>query len=115
MIQITAKEVTRMGHKMIKQNQTEEPYKITRVIDFRLPIIWLIGGVSGLAFTLIGMWFSVDRLVGNVADLKIVVTSGNTSISTLTSEVSLLKFRASTIEDDNKRINELIRNIQQHK
>ena len=84
--------------------------RVIRVIDFRIPLPWLLGVAGAVGWTLVSMYFSVGQLVKTVDDLQITVKSGNTSVSVLASEVGLLKFRMGTTEDDLKRINEMMRN-----
>ena len=59
---------------------TSEPYvpPVTRVIDFRIPLPYLISGFCALAFTLVSMYFSMNQLLRDVGDLQITVKAGNT-------------------------------------
>lgn len=72
------------------------------VIDFRLPLAWLLGGVIAISWAVISMYFAVQTLITSVADLQITVKSGNVSTSVLAGEVSLLRFRVEVIEADLK-------------
>jgi hypothetical protein len=83
------------------QENTQE-VKLGRVIDFRLPLAWLLGGVIAISWAVISMYFAVQTLVSSVADLQITVKSGNVSSSVLAGEVSLLRFRVEIIEDELK-------------
>lgn len=77
----------------------EDNVKTSRVIDFKIPLPWLLGvaGVTVLFF--FNMWATQNALLKSVTDLEITVKSGNASMGTLTSEVALLKFRVSTNEE----------------
>lgn len=94
---------------MSQQPEDTQNERVTRIIDFKIPLPWLIGGVVVVGWGLISMWFSVNQLVRTVDDLQITVKSGNTSVAVLASEVALLKFRMGTTEDDLKRLNDLLR------
>jgi hypothetical protein len=85
------------------QENTQE-VKLGRVIDFRLPLAWLLGGVIAISWAVISMYFAVQTLVSSVADLQITVKSGNVSSSVLAGEVSLLRFRVEVIEAQVKAI-----------
>lgn len=80
--------------------------RVTRVIDFRILLPWLLTGVAGISWGLISMWFSVNQLVRTVDDLQITVKSGNTSVVAVAGELALLKFRLTNAEDALKRIAE---------
>jgi hypothetical protein len=87
----------------MSQENTQE-VKLGRVIDFRLPLAWLLGGVIAVSWAFISMYFAVQTLVSSVADLQITVKSGNVSSSVLAGEVSLLRFRVEVIEAQVKAI-----------
>ena len=85
---------------MTQENVQE--VKLTRVIDFKLPLPWLLGGVIAVSWAVISMYFAVQTLISSVSDLQITVKSGNVSSSVLAGEVSLLRFRVEIIEADLK-------------
>jgi len=76
--------------------------KLDRVIDFKIPLPYLLGGVTFISWAVISMYFAVQTLIASVADLQVTVKSGNVSSSVLAGEVSLLRFRVETIEADLK-------------
>jgi hypothetical protein len=87
----------------------------SRMVDMRIPLWGVMTALAagiGMAATL---WFTTQQLVDSVKDLKIAVNSGNTSVSVLTSELALLKFRVSTHDEELKRLNELQRSMQKGK
>lgn len=84
-------------------------------VDFRLPL-WGMLTAAGAGFILFaGLYFSVQALTEAVRELQITVKSGNTSVSVLSSEVALLKFRVGTLEVDVQRINESLRGVKGQK
>lgn len=80
--------------------------RISRVVDFKIPLTYLIGGVISLGWVLVSMWFSVGQLLKNVDDLQITVKSGNNSVIAVAGELALLKFRLTNVEDSVKRTSE---------
>ena len=79
-------------------------------LDLRVPL-WGVISATGAGFILFaGLYFNVQALTEAVRELQITVKSGNTSVSVLSSEVALIKFRVGTLETDALRINEAIRN-----
>lgn len=82
--------------------------KLARVIDFKILLPWLLGGVTAIAWAVISMYFAVQTLIASMADLQITVKSGNVSSSVLAGEVSLLKFRITNIEAEQTRINDAL-------
>ena len=78
-------------------------------VDLKLPL-WGMITAAGAGFALFAsLYFSVQALTDAVRELQITVKSGNTSVSVLTSEVALLKFRVGTIESDMVRVNDSVR------
>lgn len=97
-------------------DQTEQApgrERVSRVIDFRIPLPWLLSGVAAVTWGLISMWFSVNQLVKTVDELQITVKSGNTSVVAVAGELALLKFRLTNAEDEQKKTGESIRILQQ--
>lgn len=92
-----------------------ERERVSRVIDFRIPLPWLLSGVAAITWGLISMWFSVNQLVKTVDDLQITVKSGNTSVVAVAGELALLKFRLTNAEDEQKKISESVRVLQQQR
>lgn len=80
--------------------------RISRVVDFKIPLTYLIGGVLSLGWVLVSMWFSVGQLVKTVDELQITVKSGNSSVVAVAGELALLKFRLTNVEDSVKRTSE---------
>jgi hypothetical protein len=81
-------------------------------IDLKVPL-WGMLCAAGAGFVLFAsLYFSVQALTDAVRELQITVKSGNTSVSVLTSENALLKFRVGSIESDMVRVNEYMRSNQ---
>jgi hypothetical protein len=93
----------------------EEPVpQLTRMVDFKLPLYWLITGLVAGLWTLISMWFSLSQLVKTVAELQTTINSNNSSVNLVISETTLLKFRQTAVETELARINEILRNQQRN-
>lgn len=75
-----------------------------RVIDLKIPLVWLLSITGALAWVLISMWFTLNQLVALVADLQITVKAGSTSYSVLASEQALINYRMGTVEAQLKTI-----------
>ena len=84
------------------QEPYQEPQRVTRVIDFRIPLPWMLGGLVTIAWGLVSMWFMVNQLVRDVADLQITVKAGNNQAVTLAGELALLRFRIENLEADRR-------------
>lgn len=88
--------------------------QLTRMVDFKLPLYWLITGLVAGLWALISMWFSVSQLVKTVADLQTIISSNNSSVTMVVSEIALMKFRQTALETELNRINEILRNQQRN-
>lgn len=71
---------------------------LTRMIDFRIPLPWLLGGFLAIGWALVSMWFTLNQLVRDVAETQAAVKAGNTQATLVASEVALLKFRVDKLE-----------------
>lgn len=91
---------------LIPMPNTSVPYEppVSRVIDFRIPLPYLISGFCALAFTLVSMYFSLNQLLREVGDLQVTVKAGNTQSVTLAGEQALLRFRMENIEGEIRQI-----------
>jgi len=90
-----------MSHDPERRAHPEEaPERITRVIDFRIPLPWLLGVCAAISWALISMYFSVNNLVKTVGDLQIDVKAGNNSVVAVAGELALLKYRLSNAESN---------------
>lgn len=85
---------------MIEENQTEQ--RAPRVIDFRIPLPWLLGVAGVIGWGLVSMWFMVNQLTKDVSDLQITVKAGNGQAITVAGELALLRFRVENIEADRR-------------
>ncbi len=87
---------------MAQDTQPGDLPRITRVIDMRLPLTWLLGGLGFVAVTFGGMYFQLGQLSKDMAELKIEVKSGNNATSTTQGEIAILRFRVETLEADKR-------------
>lgn len=87
---------------MTTDTQPGELPRITRVIDMKLPLTWLIGGAFSFACVFAGMYFKLGQLGEDMTDLKIAMKAGNGSQATIQGELAILKFRIENIEADRK-------------
>lgn len=72
--------------------------KEARIIDFRLPLPWLITTVGSLALVLVGMWFTLAQVSRDVAELQTTVKLGNTQSVSLARDIDRLVWRVEQIE-----------------
>lgn len=80
----------------------DQPLKVTRVIDFRIPLPWLLSGLIVVGWALVSMWFSLNQLVRDVADLQITVKAGNGQAVTIAGEIALLRYRVENLEAEKR-------------
>ena len=76
---------------------------LTRMIDFRIPLWGVLGACVVVVWALIGMYFQLQKVSENVAELQITVKSGNNQYITLTGEIALLKYRVENLENERER------------
>lgn len=76
--------------------------KVTRIVDFRIPLPWLLSGASAIALAIVSMWFKVDELGRNMVDMQITLKAGNSQAVTMASEMALLRFRVENLEAERR-------------
>lgn len=92
---------------MTPENQTDQDGQQVRlprvVVDFKIPLPWLLGGAGVLFWGLIGMWFKLAALGESVAELQISVKAGTATTIQYASEQTLIKYRLEKLEADRDR------------
>lgn len=78
--------------------------RVTRIVEFKIRLEWLLVVSGSLAFTLANMYFSLNVLVKTVTDLQIDVKAGNNSIVAVAGELALLKYRLTNAESSIDRV-----------
>jgi cell division protein FtsL len=88
---------------MSQDTQPGELPRISKVIDFRLPLTWLLGVAFMVAGSFVTMYFQIGQLREDMTDLKITVKAGNNQASTVQGELAILRFRIETLESDKRK------------
>jgi hypothetical protein len=83
---------------MSQDTQPADLARITRVIDMKIPLTWLIGGAFSFACVFAGMYFKLGQLGEDMTDLKITVRTGNNATATVQGELAIMKFRIENLE-----------------
>lgn len=84
--------------------QDESTGRLPRVVvDFRIPLPWLLGGAGVMFWGLVGMWFKLAALTDNVNELQIAVKAGTATTIQYASEQTLIKYRIEKLEAERER------------
>lgn len=94
---------------MSMDTQPGELPRISKIVEMKLPLTWLLG----VAFMIVAGGFGLYQQVGNqgetlkelkdqLKDLKITVNAGNGQAATIQGEIAILKFRIENIEADKR-------------
>lgn len=78
--------------------QEKEAEGVSRFIDYKLPLPWLLSSAGVITFTLIAMFFKLERLGEDVTEMKASVRAGSAVSSTVQNEVAILRFRVESLE-----------------
>lgn len=89
-------------HRRREGDMPGEAAALMRMVDFRIPLPWLLGGFAVALWAAVNMYFQLQRVTESLVLVQIEVKSGNTSVSTLAGEVALLKYRVEGIEADRR-------------
>jgi hypothetical protein len=67
-----------------------------RMVDFKIPLPWILGGAMGVASLILWMSFSLQQIQKDMSDLKAAITATTATAG----RVQLLEFRIQTLEAD---------------
>lgn len=87
---------------MSNDTQPGDLPRITRVIDMKLPLTWLLGVAFAFAAAFASMYFKLGQLGEDMTELKISVKAGNNAASTTSGEIAILKYRVENLEADKR-------------
>jgi hypothetical protein len=87
---------------MSQDTQPGELQRVTRVIDVKLPLTWLLGVAFAAFAAFASIYFRVGQLGEDMTDLKIAVKAGNGQAATIQGELAILKFRIENLEYEKK-------------
>lgn len=88
---------------MTQETQPGDLPRISKVIDLKLPLNWLLTVAFSLSLLIGGMYFQLRQLAEDMTDLKIAVKAGNGSQATIQGEMAILKFRIENLESVERR------------
>ncbi len=80
--------------------KNESPQITGKVLDFRIPLPWLLTCLGTLSFVLVSMWVSLNQLVRDVGELQGTVKAGNTQAAAVLTDILLLKMRVDMLETE---------------
>lgn len=90
-----------------QDRQDAQQMRLPRVVvDFRIPLPWLLGGAGVMFWGLVGMWFKLAALTDNVNELQIAVKAGTATTIQYASEQTLIKYRIEKLEAERERNSE---------
>ena len=84
----------------MRPNQVIPTSRPQHIIEWRMPLPYVIGGIISIASFTATVWFKVDRLVEEVRELKIEVQVGNSKFNTANGTLVLMQFRMENAESD---------------
>lgn len=92
-------------------SQDAQPGGLSKVIDTKLPLTWLLGVAAMILVGGFGLFQQVGsqgemlrELKDQLKDLKITVNAGNGQTATIQGEIAILKFRIENIEADKRHV-----------
>jgi hypothetical protein len=79
---------------------------LMRMVDFKIPLVWLLGGFIAAVTLLASMYFQLQDVARNMVELQTMVRIGNNQSTALQSEVALIKFRLAQLEAEHARLHQ---------
>ena len=71
---------------------------LMRMVDFRIPLPWLLGGFVMAAGLLIGMYYQLQAVSEQLRDVQVTLKASNQALIQLTADQALLKYRVEKLE-----------------
>lgn len=72
--------------------------RVTKIIDFKLPLPYILTALAGLAAVLIGMWSTLSQVSRDLTELQVVVKGGNTQVNAIDRDLARLQWRVDLLE-----------------
>lgn len=76
--------------------------RISRIIDLKLPLTWLLGVAGLVAAAFVSTYYQVGQMREDVQELKATVKSGNAQQGAVQSEIAILRYRVEQVEKANR-------------
>lgn len=71
---------------------------LMRMVDFRIPLPWLMSGFIVGIMALVGMYYQLQSVSEALRDMQVTLKANNSSLIQLTAEQALLKYRIEKLE-----------------
>ena len=71
---------------------------ITKVIDMKISLTWLISTAVVIILSIGGMYAKMDQVGNELIDLKATVRAGNLATGAVQSEMAVLRYRVDSLE-----------------
>jgi hypothetical protein len=71
---------------------------LMRMVDFRIPMPWLLTGFLVGVGALVGMYYQLQNVTEALRDMQVTLKANNTSLVQLAAEQALLKYRIDKLE-----------------
>lgn len=93
----------------------DEAVQIRRLVDFKLPLHWILSGVGTVVLILIGMWFTIGQMSKDMTELQVLVKALATANSTYDREVYRLQFRQDSMDAKVNEISNRVNALSDHR
>lgn len=89
---------------MAEQDNQAAPERITRIVDFRLPLPWVVTIIVASISTVVAAGLALRQMSSDVEEIKIAIKSGNSQLTTLQGHNAILDYRVNLLEAEVARI-----------
>lgn len=73
---------------------------VTRMIDMRIPLVWLMTGAFTVAGILAGMYYTLQQVQHDMQEMKVLLKSNDGAAQELKQEMAVQKFRLTSMENE---------------
>lgn len=89
-----------MSNPAAHQDDAPTLSQVTRMIDMRIPLVWLMTGAFTVAGILAGMYYTLQQVQHDMQEMKVILKSGDAQGRLLEKELEVQKFRIGSIEQE---------------
>lgn len=79
-----------------------EQSEVRKIVDFKIPLHWILSGLGAFALVLIGMWFTIGQMSKDMSEVQASLKILAAANTTYDREVSRLQWRMDTLEQKMK-------------
>ena len=71
---------------------------LASMVDFKLPLVYVISGTVVIGWTIVSMYFTMNQLARDMNEVQATLKAGNAQSAAIAGDIALLRYRVDNIE-----------------